>query len=97
MINEKYVDGVFDYNKCRLIFRVDGVEKLREEYSWEGGKPFHYEYEADWASGDHELVFELQPLTPDEPQNRSLSLQITAVKPGQAGKAVAVFTIAGRR
>ena len=30
-------------------------------------------------------------------QKKQFALQITAVKPGQAGKAVAVFTIAGRR
>ena len=80
MINERYVDDVFDYNKCRLIFRVDGRELLREEYSWEGGKPYHYNYAVDWSAGDHELSFELQPLTPDEKQTRTLSLQITSVK-----------------
>ncbi len=80
MINEKYVDDVFDYNKCRLSFRVDGQELLREDYSWEGGKPYHYNYETDWTAGDHELSFELQPLTPGEKQTRTLSLQITSVK-----------------
>ena len=40
----------------------------------------HYSYDVDWAAGDHELVFELQPLTPDEPQTRTLSMQITSVK-----------------
>ena len=40
--NEKYVDGVFDYNKCRLVFKVDGRELLQKEYTREGGKPFHY-------------------------------------------------------
>ena len=80
MVNEKYVDDVFDYNKCRLIFRVDGKELLREEYSWEGGKPYHYNYETDWTAGDHELSFELQPLTPDAKQTRTLSMQITSVK-----------------
>lgn len=80
MINEKFVDNVFDYNKCRLAFRVDGKELLREEYSWEGGKPYHYQYEVDWPAGNHELAFELQPLTPDEPQTRTLALQITSVK-----------------
>ncbi len=79
MVNEKYVDDVFDYNKCRLIFRVDGKELLREEYSWEGGKPYHYDYETDWTAGKHELAFELQPLTTNE-RTRTLSMQITSVK-----------------
>jgi hypothetical protein len=80
MINEKFVDNVFDYNKCQLVFRVDGKELLREEYSWQGGRPYHYHSEVDWAAGDHELLFELQPLTPNEPQTRTLSLQVTSVK-----------------
>lgn len=79
MVNEKYVDNVFDYNKCRLIFRVDGRGLLRDEYSWEGGKPYHYDYETDWTAGNHVLAFELQPLTTNE-QTRTLSMQITSVK-----------------
>ncbi len=79
-INERHVENVFDYNKCRLIFRVDGKETLREEYSWEGGKTYHYTYDVDWAAGDHVMTFELQPLTPDEKQTRTLNMQLTAVK-----------------
>jgi len=80
MVNEKFVDNVFDYNKCRLSFRVDGQEVWQHEFSWEGGKPYHYADEVDWAAGAHELTFELQPLTPDEKQTRTLSLQISSVK-----------------
>ena len=79
MVNEKYVDNVFDYNKCRLIFRVDGKELMREDYSWEGGKPYHYNYDAYWLAGNHVLAFELQPLTTNE-QTRTLSMQISSVK-----------------
>jgi len=79
VVNEKYVDNVFDYNKCRLIFRTDGKELFQKEFSWEGGKPYHYDFGQDWPAGNHELEFELQPLTPGEPQTRTLSLQITSV------------------
>ena len=79
MVNEKYVDDVFDYNKCQLIFRVDGRELLKKEFSWEGGKPYHFNYDQDWTAGNHQLDFELQPLTPGLAQGRTLSLQITAV------------------
>lgn len=78
-IHEHYVDGVFDYNKCRLIFAVDGRELWRREFSWEGGKTCHYDFDQDWAAGGHVLSFQLQPLTPDLEQTRSLRLQITAV------------------
>ena len=75
-VNEKYVDDVFDLNKCELIFRVDGRELLKKEFSWEGGKPYHFSFDQTWAEGSHQLDFELQPLTPGLAQGRTLSLQI---------------------
>jgi hypothetical protein len=79
MVNEKFVDDVFDYNKCRVSFKVDGNGVLTNEYGWEGGKPYHYELDRTWNAGDHELAFELTPLTPNEKQTRTLSLQIVSV------------------
>lgn len=78
-VNERFVDGVFDYNKCRLIFRADDRELLREEFGWEGGKAYSFRREVEWPVGARVLTFELQPLTPDEKQTRSLSLQISSV------------------
>jgi hypothetical protein len=77
--NEKYVDGVFDYNKCRLVFKVDGQVLHDQQYSRQGGKAFHYEFDRDWKAGEHQLAFELQPLTPRENQVRSLTLRIVSV------------------
>jgi mono/diheme cytochrome c family protein len=79
MVNERYVDNVFDYNKCRLVFKVDGKEMLQREFSWEGGRAYHYDLETDWTADNHDLTFELQPLTPNEEQTRTLSVQITSV------------------
>jgi len=77
--HEKYVDGVFDYNRCRLVFKADGEELLQREYSRQEGKSFHYEFERDWQAGEHELKFELEPLTLGEKQTRSLALRINSV------------------
>jgi hypothetical protein len=77
--NERFVDGVFDYNKCRLLFKVDGKVLLDNEYSRQGGKRYHYEVDQDWTAGKHELTFELVPLTPKEKQVRSLALRILGV------------------
>jgi hypothetical protein len=77
--NERFVDGVFDYNKCRLLFKVDGKVLLDQEYSRQGGRAYHYEVDQTWKAGKHELTFELQPLTPKEKQVRSLTLRIVAV------------------
>ncbi len=77
--NEKYVDDVFDYNKCRLIFRVDGKELLNQKFNREDGKAYHFNFDANWAAGNHSLAFELQPLTPELDQPRNLTLQINGV------------------
>ena len=76
--NEKYVDGVFDYNKCRLLFKVDGQTLLDQEFTRQGGRPFHYEFPQEWAAGDHALAMELVPLTPKEKQVRNLTLRVVA-------------------
>lgn len=36
--NERFVDGVFDLNRCRLIFKVDGKERLTREFSRQDGR-----------------------------------------------------------
>ena len=77
--NEHYVEDAFDYNKCRLVFKADGREFLRKEYIRQGDQQFHYECAANLSAGDHELVFELEPLTPDEKQVRDLTIRIDAV------------------
>ena len=79
MINDRFVDNVFDYNRCRLTFRVDGRELWQREFSWEGGRQYHYDFEQDWPAGAHSLEFELLPLTPGEKQTRTLSLQINSL------------------
>ena len=77
--NERYVDNQFDYNKCRLVFKADGQELHSREYTREGGKAFHYEFDQDWKAGDHELILEVHPLTPDQRQVRSLTLRFDSV------------------
>lgn len=76
---EIFIDDQFDYNKCRLVFKADGHELLRKEFVREGNKPFHYELAQDWQAGPHELAVELQPLTPDQKQIRSLAIRLDSV------------------
>jgi hypothetical protein len=77
--NERFVDNQFDYNKCRLVFKADGQELHRQDYTREGGKAFHYEFDRTWKPGEHELVVEIQPVTPERPQVRSLTLRLESV------------------
>jgi hypothetical protein len=77
--HEKYVDGVFDYNKCRLTFQVDGRALLEKEFTRQESKSFDFDFERTWEAGEHELRFDVTPRTPDEKQTRSLSLRIKSV------------------
>lgn len=77
--NERFVDGQFDYNKCRLLFKVDGQELHSREYTREPGRAFHYEFDQNWTAGNHALAIEIRPLTPDQPQVRALHLRLDSV------------------
>lgn len=77
--NERFVDNQFDLNKCRLLFKADGKELHAKEYTREGGKAFHYEFDLDWEAGGHELLLEVHPDASTHPQVRSLTLRIDSV------------------
>jgi hypothetical protein len=77
--NERYVEGIFDLNHCRLIFKIDGREVLTREYTRQDGRAYHDVVDQDWQPGKHQLTLELKPLTPAEKQVRSLNLRIKSV------------------
>ena len=79
-MSEKHVEGVFDYNKGRVIFRVDGKELLNREMAWQGSKPQQIEFDQEWAAGARELSFSVEPTTPGEKQTRSLMVRLGGVK-----------------
>lgn len=74
--NEKYVDGVSDANRCRVILSADGEELASQEFVRQAGKSYQFEFDREWKAGPHQLTIELQPLTPDEKQTRSLVIRI---------------------
>ena len=49
---------------------------FEHEYTREGTKAFHYEFDRTWPTGAHELVLEIHPLTPEAKQVRSLALRL---------------------
>ncbi|HTD66893.1 MAG TPA: DUF1592 domain-containing protein, partial [Candidatus Limnocylindria bacterium] len=77
--NERFVDNQFDYNKCRLVFKADGKELHSKEYTREGSKAFHYEFDQEWKAGEHNLEIEVHPLTPEQKQVRSLTMRLDSV------------------
>lgn len=77
--HETYVEGQFDYNKCKVTIKADDKTLLTQEFSRQGGKSYRFEYDLKWQPGDHELRIELEPLTPKEKQIRNLNLRINSV------------------
>ncbi len=76
---EDYVDLVFDKNKCRFRYSIDGEQKHDEEYSRQGGKEYQQRHKVKWEPGDHTIQFEVEPLTPDAERLRSLRMTIVDV------------------
>lgn len=76
---ETYVDNEFDYNECRLIFRVDGETLLDRRFAREGWETHSFAFTREWAAGAHDLSFEVVPLTPGENQVRKLRFQLNGV------------------
>jgi hypothetical protein len=52
---------------------------FRREFGRESGAPLHFEFAQTWEAGKHELALEVEPLTPDEKQIRTLSLRINSI------------------
>lgn len=77
--SEIFVEGQFDYNKCRMIFKCGDRVLLTRDFSRQGRKAFHFEFEQDWKPGKQELTIEIQPLTPKEQQVRTLTLRLDSL------------------
>ena len=76
---ERFLEGVFDANTCRVRFRIDGDVVLDEGFARQDGRPFSFEFERDWRAGPHTLALEIDPSTPGEPQVRSLEVRLERV------------------
>ena len=76
---ERHVEDLFDYNRCRLIFRADGQVLVDQEFVREGDKAYTFTLDRNWEAGPHELTFEVQPVAPDRPQPRLLRLRVKDV------------------
>lgn len=76
---ERYVDDQFDYNRCRLVFRVDDEQLLDEEFVREGVKDFTFTFDREWEPGEHRLTVEIRPVGPDRDQKRLLRVRLDAV------------------
>ena len=76
---ERYADDEFDYNRCRLLIRVDGEKLLEQEFVREGDKTYKFAFDREWTAGEHEISLEIRPLGPDREQKRMLRLRLNEV------------------
>ena len=72
--NERFVDGVFDYNRCNFLYRIDGEEVLRREFVRQDGKPFRFDFDRDWKKTQRAFS--------------QLETQVTQLNLQQAGRTV---------
>ena len=77
---EKFVDNVFDYNKCHFVVKLDGEELFARDFNRENNLDFQFEFDRDLKAGAHVLTFETAPLEPAMPQVRALAIRIKDVK-----------------
>ncbi|WP_165225315.1 DUF1588 domain-containing protein [Aquisphaera insulae] len=77
---ERFVDGVFDANRCRMVFTLDGAELHRKDFTRQDGRTYRFEADRELTAGPHELTVRVEPLPPAAEKVRSLALRIDDVK-----------------
>ncbi|MGV3486320.1 MAG: DUF1592 domain-containing protein, partial [Planctomycetaceae bacterium] len=76
---QSYVEGEFDYNACRLIFKIDGETVLEKELYCQNWVNHEYKFDRQWQAGPHPISLELVPLTPDQPNVRKPAIEFRSV------------------
>ena len=70
----------FDPGHCRVTFKLDGKELLKKEFSWEDNRTFlPFTFDEKLKPGDHDLSFELEPLTPADKELYPLDMRLVNV------------------
>lgn len=76
------VSGHFDFDPGRasVQFRLNGEERLREEFGWHNHKRFRFEFEEVWNAGRQEMELQLTPLVAEEEKRTHLDLRLVSVR-----------------
>lgn len=61
--------GSFDFDpaRYRVTFRLDGQNRLEQEYGWDENKQLRFDYRETWEAGPHQLELTLEPVPRAEP------------------------------
>ncbi len=76
---EQYVDNVFDYNRCKLQFKIDDKLLVEREFVRQGNEDLSIRMDMELDAGDRNLFFEVTPIAADKPQVRFLRLLVKTV------------------
>ncbi len=66
----------FDYNRCRLVFKIDGETKIDQEYEYVSGRAIEHAFDYDWEPGKHTFSFEVEPITSSLEKIKRLKMRI---------------------
>ena len=79
---ELNVRGDFDFDpgRCRVVFKVGDKELLNQEFGWQNGKTFAFEFDEKWEPGEREMTLELEPLTPVEKRKTNVDMRLIGVQ-----------------
>jgi hypothetical protein len=70
----------FDPGRCRVTFKLDGQELLKKDFSWEDNRTFlPFTFDEKLPPGDHQLTFQLEPLTPADQKLYTLDMRLVSV------------------
>ena len=82
------INGSFDFDPqhCTVTFSVSGpggsdaMELLKQEFAWQDGKVFHYDFDQKWQSGERTLSVKLTPVGQPEKRSTHIDLKVVAVQ-----------------
>ena len=77
------VRGSFDFDpgRCNVVLKVNGEEKLKQEFGWDDNKKYHFEYTEKWEPGEYPIELELAPLKEAAAESKTfVNFNISSVK-----------------
>ena len=79
---EVNVRGEFDFDPGRawVLFAVDDEALVSQEFAWQNGKTFKFEFDRKWEPGERKMSFDLEPLTPPEQRKNGVDMRIVSVQ-----------------
>src|SRR5438034_1839976 len=82
VVLELNVRGDFDFDpgKCKLTFKIDERPLLSQEFAWQNGKTFKFDFDQKWEPGERRMGVELEPLTPAEQRKKGVDMRVMSVK-----------------